>query len=117
MTPEGRRAIATWLRRHAAFLVKHGDSFSPRFTGRFLYVVVAAAALALVTPAGAKDVTVTLNDEEQKALWVVFDAALKAKGMELGGNVVFLWQKLQAAAEGPKPAATPAPDPKGKGGK
>lgn len=80
---------------------------------RIRWLVVASAALALVTPAAAKDVTVTLNEEEQKALWVVFDAALKAKGMELGGNVVFLWQKLQAAAaaEGPKPAGPP-PEPK-----
>lgn len=70
-------------------------------------MIVVAAALALPVPASAKDVTVTFNDDEQKALWAVFDAAIKAEGMKLSGNAVYLWQKLQAAAETPKPAAAP----------
>lgn len=73
---------------------------------------IAAVLLVLAVPAGAKDVTVTFNDDEQKALWAVFDAALKARGMELGGNVAFLWQKLQQAAEQANPpAALPKPEP------
>lgn len=37
MTDEGRRDIARWLRRHANLLVKEGDNYSTRFTGRYLY--------------------------------------------------------------------------------
>ncbi|MDO8596407.1 MAG: hypothetical protein Q7R45_07270 [Sulfuricaulis sp.] len=37
MTPKGRRAIAGWLRKHAAMLVKYGNNYSRRFTGRYLY--------------------------------------------------------------------------------
>ena len=37
MTKHGRKAIAAWLRRHATFLVKHGDEFAPRFVGRYMY--------------------------------------------------------------------------------
>lgn len=34
---KGRRDIAAWLRRHAKFLEQHGNQFSKRFTGRYLY--------------------------------------------------------------------------------
>lgn len=37
MTKKGRRAIAAWLRRHAEWLEQHGDQYSTRFTGRYLY--------------------------------------------------------------------------------
>lgn len=37
MTTRGRRDIAAWLRRTAAFLVKHGDQYSSRFAGRYMY--------------------------------------------------------------------------------
>ena len=37
MTKRGRKAIAAWLRRHATFLEKHGNEYSTRFTGRYLY--------------------------------------------------------------------------------
>jgi hypothetical protein len=38
MTKRGRRDIATWLRNHAAWLLKRGDEYTDgRFTGRFLY--------------------------------------------------------------------------------
>ena len=37
MTAKGRKAIAAWLRRQAAFLVKHGPEFSGRFTARYMY--------------------------------------------------------------------------------
>ena len=37
MTKRGRKAIATWLRRQASFLEKHGTEFSGRFTARYLY--------------------------------------------------------------------------------
>lgn len=37
MTARGRRDVAAWLRRTASFLVKHGDQYSSRFTGRYMY--------------------------------------------------------------------------------
>lgn len=37
MTAKGRKAIAAWLRRQAAFLEKHGNEYSARFTARYLY--------------------------------------------------------------------------------
>jgi len=37
MTPEGRKAVAKWLRQHAAYLVKHGEEYSSTFRGRYLY--------------------------------------------------------------------------------
>ena len=38
MTKRGRRDIAEWLRRHATWLLKHGDEYTNgRFAGRFIY--------------------------------------------------------------------------------
>ena len=38
MTARGRRDIAGWLRRHAAWLMKHGGEYTRgRFVGRYLY--------------------------------------------------------------------------------
>lgn len=37
MTPEGRKDIARWLRRQAAFLEKHAEELSNRYTARYLY--------------------------------------------------------------------------------
>lgn len=67
------------------------------------FAILAIFMQFLCAAASAKDVTVTYSDAEQKALWEVFDAALKSKGMELGGNVAFLWQKLREAAEKQNP--------------
>ena len=36
MTPEGRKAVATWLRSHAALILKEGRYYSSRFTGRYM---------------------------------------------------------------------------------
>lgn len=41
-TPEGRKKIAAWLRRHANDLIKDGDNYANRFRGRY---VCAGAAL------------------------------------------------------------------------
>lgn len=35
MTPEGREAVAEWLRMHARMLLKDGANYSPRFTGHY----------------------------------------------------------------------------------
>jgi hypothetical protein len=37
MSEEGRRRIATWLRRQANFLVKEGDKFAPCYRASYRY--------------------------------------------------------------------------------
>jgi hypothetical protein len=37
MTARGRKAIASWLRRQAAFFEKHGTEYSSTFRARYLY--------------------------------------------------------------------------------
>lgn len=37
MTARGRRNVADWLVRQARFLREHGQEYSDRFTGRYLY--------------------------------------------------------------------------------
>jgi hypothetical protein len=37
MTKKGRKEIATWLRRQAEWLTKHGDNYSKGFRARYLY--------------------------------------------------------------------------------
>lgn len=39
MTKEGRREIAGWLRKHAAWLLKDGGQYAKRFRGRYFYSV------------------------------------------------------------------------------
>jgi hypothetical protein len=39
MSPEGKKAIADWLRRQAGFLEEYNDLLAPaRYTARYLYV-------------------------------------------------------------------------------
>jgi hypothetical protein len=37
MTKAGRKEIAGWLRKHAAWLLKEGDNYAKTFRGRYLY--------------------------------------------------------------------------------
>jgi hypothetical protein len=37
MSPKGRKDIARWLRRQAAFLEGHAKELSDRFTARYIY--------------------------------------------------------------------------------
>lgn len=55
-------------------------------------------ALALsATPVLAKDISITLNDQEQKVLMSLLDSALKAGGLSNLQSVVQFVTKLQAA--------------------
>lgn len=36
MNPEGRKAVAEWLRMHAKMLLKDGGDYPPVFTGRHM---------------------------------------------------------------------------------
>lgn len=37
MTPAARKAIAAWLREHAAALTKDGKNYAKRFRGRYFF--------------------------------------------------------------------------------
>jgi hypothetical protein len=63
--------------------------------------------LALVAPASAKDISITLNDEEQKALVQILDTATKAGGLQVAQATVWFAKKLDDAAK-----AVPQPPPK-----
>ena len=44
MTPEGRKAIAAWLREHAKALLKDGARYTEgRYTGRYISVPMTGA--------------------------------------------------------------------------
>lgn len=70
-----------------------------------------AIALLVTTPALAKDVTLTLNDEEQKAFLALLDSALKTGGLASLQPVIKFVQKYRAAVGPVSPAPTPTPAP------
>lgn len=54
-------------------------------------------AVLTASPAWAADVALILNDEEQKALRQVLDAATRDRGLEMAGITVYFANKLRAA--------------------
>ncbi len=66
--------------------------------------LIAAAVFVAAPPVLARDVTLTFNDEEQRALIQVLDAATKANGLEQAKVTLYFLNKLQAP-----PHAAPAP--------
>jgi hypothetical protein len=74
---------------------------------------VALLAMLAATPALAKDVTITLNDQEQKVFLALLDAALKQGGLSNLQVVTQFVQKYQQAVA-PAPAMSPKPDDKPK---
>jgi hypothetical protein len=68
---------------------------------RFQQLVFVAALLA-AAPAFAETKTVTLTDDEQKALLILLDDAVKAQGLAIAGNADYFMRKIRDA-----PAATP----------
>lgn len=64
-------------------------------------------ALLLATPASAKDITITLNDQEQKVFLAILDAALKAGGLASMDAIAQFVNKYRQAmapvAQPPKP--------------
>lgn len=72
-----------------------------------------AATLLLASPAVAKDITLTLNDDEQRGLIQIIDAAVKSVGLQGAEAAVYLHRKImsaQADANRPVPAPPPAAD-------
>lgn len=62
-------------------------------------------AMLAATPAMAKDVTITLNDQEQQALLRLIDAGVKTLGVQGIGAASMFINKLQMA-NAPTPPAT-----------
>ena len=78
-------------------------------------IVPFVLALFLATSAQAKDITITLNDEEQKNLIALLDLATKGGGVRAAEAVASMVKKLNEAAGGPKAVPTtdiPAPESK-----
>lgn len=67
-----------------------------------------ALALLVSTPVLAKDVTITLNDEEQKVFIALLDGALKSGGIANLKPVIAFIDKYQKAAGVGLPATPPA---------
>lgn len=83
---------------------------------KIFWVGIFGLGLAFGLTARADDVTVTFTDDEQRALFAIFDAAVKARGMQDGvaGNVTYLWEKMRVSAEAQAKAKKAAPPPKKK---
>jgi hypothetical protein len=71
-------------------------------------VALIVAAGVLASPAAARDVTLTFNDEEQKALIQVLDAATRANGIEQAKVTLYFLNKLQAPQQALGKAAAAA---------
>ncbi len=66
----------------------------------------------LASPAAAKDITVTLTEDEAKAAAQLIDLAVRAQGLAVADAAIAIVRKLNAAAQ---EAAQPEPkkeDPK-----
>ena len=70
------------------------------------------AALLVATPAAAKDITITLNDNEQAQLTALLDLATRQGGIRVAQVASYFDQKLKAAAGPIAAPVTPGPGPK-----
>lgn len=74
--------------------------------------ILLISALLLSTPAWAKEVTVTLTDDDQNTIVSALNDYQKTEGLSVTMKTAIFLQKLQAAAAALPPAPTPLPDPK-----
>lgn len=58
-------------------------------------LILCAALIA--TPAYAADKAVILNEAEERAILLMIDEAVKAKGLEMAPNAVYLANKIKSA--------------------
>ena len=80
-------------------------------------LIMALITFMSISHAYAKDVTITLNDDEQKALMTVLDQAVRQGGLTSVPQVWKFVQKLQSAvnpqgAVPSVPSVPPTPDEK-----
>ena len=68
--------------------------------------------LSATPAAAANDVTITLNDDEQKAALQLLDIAVKAGGLQVAGSALALAQKILSSAPAqPQPKEPPPATP------
>lgn len=68
--------------------------------------LLVALSLLLATPAFAADLTIKLNDTEQKQLIAILDSAAKCGGVQMAVPIALFIQKMQQAANPTPPDAT-----------
>jgi hypothetical protein len=73
-------------------------------------IVIIVAAMLLPVSAQAKDFAVILNEQEKARLIQIIDEAIKAKGLALAGDAVFLASKIERAPEVEKQKSEPKKD-------
>lgn len=77
-------------------------------------LLLMTALIMLASPALAKDITITLNDQDQQNLLSLMDAGVKQLGMRGVSAAATILDKMKAA-EGPPPAVpAPASEPEKK---
>lgn len=64
--------------------------------------------LLFASPAFAKDITLTLNDDEQRGMIGMLDAAVKATGLQGAETGLYFQKKIIEAQRAPAPAGAPA---------
>lgn len=76
-------------------------------------VLLTAALLVMFAGCGAqaRDITITLSDDEQKALVQILDLATKAGGLPTAQATMYFARKIEDAAKQPAPAPAPTPAP------
>lgn len=72
-------------------------------------ILAAAIALALASPATAKDVNLLLTDQEQRGLAEVLDQAVRSGGLQAAPNAIYFFNKLKTAVDSSNAAPPPAP--------
>lgn len=69
--------------------------------------LIAAALLLIAQAAQAKEITITLSEDEQRALTQILDVYVKQSGLSGAQVALYFVNKLKVAAD-----PTPPPEPK-----
>lgn len=77
-------------------------------------LIALAVVLAGTVLVQAKDITLTLNENEVSAFKQVLDVATRAQGMQIAPLAVYLTNKLNAAENPPPPPPPPQHPPEQK---
>jgi len=71
--------------------------------------ILVLAAVLLAAPAGARDIILPLNDQEQASLRQLLDHAVKNGGLSVAPAATHFSEKMQQLQQ--MPAAAPLPQP------
>lgn len=73
-------------------------------------IILAAALAASISTASAKDITITLTDDEQKVAVQLLDQAVRAGGLQVAEPALLLVRKIAQAVQQPAPGSTAPKD-------